>query len=153
MTIPRSVLVRFMLFLVKVKLKIDFSKSGYRKLAQVDHGEGRGAWIEIIWAKWFTSSHHDMTLKKGKKNRICSHTYQQNQSLHPIDDDSPYSQNSWAAGARLATSPPYQKVNDCNVRVAWRHDSEHRLQNFSSWGAAFRTQQHTQRTLPSCFTE
>lgn len=79
---------------------------------------------------------------------ICSHTYRRNQSLHSIGD-SPYSQNSWAAGARLATSPPYQEVNDCNVRVAWRHDSEHRLQNLS-WGAAFRTQQ---RALPSYSTK
>jgi len=46
--------------------------------------------------------------------------------LHSIDDV-PTPKTAELLAARLATSPPIRKVNDWNVRVAWRHDTEHRL--------------------------
>ena len=71
-----------------------------------------------------------------------THMYQRNQSLHSIDDV-PTPKTAELLATRLATSPPNRKVNDWNVRVAWRHDTEYRLPHLWWWGARFGTRQPT----------
>lgn len=64
--------------------------------------------------------------------------------------DGPKSQNSWAAGRAVSNLPsppfptlPLREVNDWNVRVAWRHDSEHRLPKLVVlWRPVLNTTEH-----------